>query len=91
MRRSSPPLGRVPMLAIGLGLAATACAGGVSAPDTPEAAAASVAAEANIDQLQTSSDVRDIQVLDVADGSITSLRESTTGDRPVLLWFWAPH
>jgi hypothetical protein len=55
----------------------------------PEEAAA--AAEQNIPNLQTSDDVRDIEVVSVYDGSITSLREVVTGDRPVLVWFWAPH
>lgn len=52
---------------------------------------ARAAAEQNIPNLQTSDDVRDIEVVSVYDGSITSLREVVTGDRPVLVWFWAPH
>ncbi len=55
----------------------------------PEEARA--AAEQNIPNLQTSDDVRDIEVVSVYDGSVTSLREVVTGDRPVLVWFWAPH
>ena len=41
--------------------------------------------------LATSLDVSDIEVLSVDDGSVSSLRDAVTGDRPVLLWFWAPH
>lgn len=55
----------------------------------PEEARA--AAEQNVPNLQVSDDVRDIEVVSVYDGSITSLREVVTGDRPVLVWFWAPH
>ncbi len=55
----------------------------------PEEAAA--AAEQNIPNLAASDDVRDIEVVSVFDGSVTTLREVATGDRPVLVWFWAPH
>ena len=61
---------------IGFSLLASACG------DTAETGQASVA---------TSDDVRDIEVLSVDDGSVSSLRDAVTGDRPVLLWFWAPH
>lgn len=77
---------------LGIGLLASACGGGEgSAPDTAEAAAAGEAAEANQDELQQADDLRDIEVLDVSDGSIASLRSAVDGDRPVLLWFYAPH
>jgi ABC-type phosphate transport system substrate-binding protein len=49
------------------------------------------AAERNTPLLATPDDVRDVEVLSVADGSITTLRAAVDGDRPVLLWFWAPH
>ena len=48
-------------------------------------------AEANLPLLQASGDARDHEVLPVEDGSIASLRSAVDGDRPVLLWFWAPH
>lgn len=63
-----------------------------SAPATevaPETAAA--AAAANLANLVVADDPRDTGVLVVADGSITTLAEAATGDRPLLLWFWAPH
>lgn len=63
------------------------------APSTPDSATLSPgeAAERNIPLLQTPEDVWDVEVLSVADGSITTLREAVDGDRPILLWFWAPH
>ena len=77
---------------VGVGLLASACAGGEgAAPDTAEANAAGEAASQNIDNLQDSDNVLDIEVLDVADGSKSTLRQAVDGDRPVLLWFYAPH
>ena len=61
-------------------------------PDDPTAGLSpEEAAAVNQPLLQESDDARDIEVLSVADGSISSLREAVVGDRPVLLWFWAPH
>lgn len=51
-------------------------------------------AEANIDNLAPAQDqvnVLDLEVLAVGDGSIQTLRDVVVGDRPVLLWFYAPH
>jgi len=48
-------------------------------------------AEENAASLEQSTDVRDFEVLSVYDGSITTLRDTVDGDRPVLVWFWAPH
>lgn len=56
---------------------------------TPEEAAATAAE--NQPNLQVSDDPIDTEVLVVADGSVTTIAEAVTGDRPVLLWFWAPH
>jgi hypothetical protein len=55
---------------------------------TQEAAAN---AEANEPNLAATDNVLDTEVLIVADGSITTLAEAATGDRPLLVWFWAPH
>ena len=52
---------------------------------------ASEAAAANIETLEASTDVRDFEILSVNDGSKTTLRDAIDGDRPVLVWFWAPH
>jgi hypothetical protein len=32
-----------------------------------------------------------LRVLDVNTGEPTTIAEVVDGDRPVLLWFWAPH
>lgn len=55
-----------------------------------EPSAAQTAAE-NEASLQSADNPFDIEVLSVADGEVASLREVVTGDRPVLVWFWAPH
>lgn len=64
----------------------SAAAEGVSSDASAEEAAA-----ANLPNLETGETVFDVEVLSVADGSVSSLRETVTGDRPVLVWFWAPH
>jgi len=48
-------------------------------------------AETNQSALQSADDVLDIETLAIADGSAQTLREVVDGDRPVLLWFFAPH
>ncbi len=82
---------RLAVAAIATGVLATACAGSSSAPDTPEASAAGAAATTNSDALSVNEDVRLTEVLDVSDGSVQTLRTVVDGDRPVLIWFWAPH
>ena len=79
------------MLTLTVGICATACASGSAAPDTREASAAGAAATSNADSLSVNDDVRLTEVLDVSDGSVQTLRTAVDGDRPVLLWFWAPH
>ena len=77
---------------VGLGLLASACSSGGSPTATaPGAAAAEELAADNIDDLASSDNVLDIEVLDVADGAISTLRAAVDGDRPVLLWFYSPH
>jgi hypothetical protein len=56
---------------------------------TPEEAAERAAA--NQPNLVVSDSPIDTQVLVVADGTVTSLADAVTGDRPLLIWFWAPH
>jgi len=68
-----------------------AATGAPSAPVWASAEEAEAAANENIGTLQSAEDVLDIQVLSVHDGAVSSLREAVTGDRPVLLWFYAPH
>ena len=77
---------------LGVSLLATACAaGGSRVPDNPAALAANEQALANIDSLQTSDNVLDMETLNVSDGSVSTLRQAIDGDRPVLLWFYSPH
>lgn len=73
-----------------LALFATACGGG-GGPTSEESSAAEAAAATNELSLTLTSDVSTTQLLDTADGGIAQLSEIVTGDRPVLLWYWAPH
>ncbi len=41
--------------------------------------------------LTANADIRLTEILDVRSGDATTLADTATGDRPVLLWFWAPH
>ena len=99
MRRSPLAAG-----ALTAGLILSACGGGGEATTTAQPAAAeggsgeaassgsaSEQASANSGALQSTDDARTTEILNIADGSITSLQQAVTGDRPVLLWFWAPH
>ncbi len=77
-----------------LALAASAC-GSDSSTETTAAPAGSEAEaehqEPDLPELATNDDVRLIELLDVATGEPTTIADTVTGDRPVLLWFWAPH
>lgn len=77
--------------AVGLLMLASACSTGGDVPDNPAAAAANAEAAANIDNLEQSNDVFDIELLDVSDGSVSTLGQAIDGDRPVLIWFYSPH
>lgn len=67
-------------------LLASACGSDSSGTDTSAAAAdAEPAGIPGIDE------VRGLEVVDVATGETTTLADRVDGDRPVLLWFWAPH
>lgn len=74
-----------------LALFATACGGGGAAPTSEQASAAKAAAEVNIGALDLNDDLATTELLNAADGSITTLSDVVTGDRPVLVWYWAPH
>jgi hypothetical protein len=56
---------------------------------TPEEAAELAAT--NLPNLVVADDPTATEVLVVADGSVTTISRAATGDRPLLLWFWAPH
>lgn len=64
---------------------------GADAPAVVTTQEAAANAEANQPNLAATDNVLDTEVLVVADGSITTLAEAATGDRPLLVWFWAPH
>jgi len=78
------------LLLIVVSLAVWTAACGVG-PSSAQSRAAEDAASSNEAALALTSDVATTQLLDTADGSITQLSEVVTGDRPVLLWYWAPH
>lgn len=72
-----------------VGLVLTACGGGsgTSAQDT----ATRAVAEQNQANLMLTDDLALTELLDGSNGEITNLREIVTGDRAVLLWYWAPN
>ena len=41
--------------------------------------------------MAVSADVPDLEMIDVATGGSVRLVSLVTGDKPLLLWFWAPH
>jgi len=83
----------VVLAACGSGETSTAAATSDTDPAVAESGAASPedTAEQNLPNLQSADDARDIELLSVSDGSVATLRDAVHGDRPVLLWFWAPH
>ena len=78
---------RMIVIVAALMLFATACGGGGSAADP----AAVSEADANLAQLQLDGDIASTQLLNAATGEISSLGDVVTGDRAVLVWYWAPH
>lgn len=58
---------------------------------TVTAAGCADAGPPSADDVASAAEVFDLEVLAVGDGNPTTLREAVTGDRPVLLWFYAPH
>ncbi len=41
--------------------------------------------------MAVAADVPDFEMVDVASGASVQLVSLVTGDKPLLLWFWAPH
>ena len=60
---------------------------GDSQPATEEAGGEG----ANVAAVAVSADVPDLEMVDVASGGNVRLASLVTGDKPLLLWFWAPH
>lgn len=63
------------------------CAGG--SDETPPSAAA-LEAQANATSLDFTGELATTEMLDVRSGEITALDDIVTGDRAILLWYWAP-
>ena len=66
------------IVAILLALVAVACADGAQ---TESAAPAGT----------SSSDLPDVDVVDVVTGATVNVSTLAPGDKPLLVWFWAPH
>jgi hypothetical protein len=79
------------MVLLAVALFATACGGGGSGLTSEEENAVKALAETNEAQLALSDDLSTSELLDVRTGQITNLSEVVTGDRPILVWYWAPH
>ncbi|MEQ8840102.1 MAG: hypothetical protein RIB98_03905 [Acidimicrobiales bacterium] len=76
-----------------LTFAATAC-GSDATTDTSATADTGTDAEhgePDVPDTAVGDDVLLVEVLDVDTGEPTTIADAATGDRPVLLWFWAPH
>lgn len=56
-----------------------------------QVAAISALAEQNQAELNLTADVARTELLDGRTGQIARLSEIVTGDRAVLLWYWAPN
>lgn len=75
------------LIATTLAMLTAACAGGALSPDQTAAVSA---ADANAGSLQLTSDISTTQMLEGRTGEIVDLSQVVTGDRAVLLWYWAP-
>jgi len=71
-----------------LALVATACGGGAS---SEQDLATRAIAEQNEANLTLTDDIGTTGLLVGESGEITNLAEVITGDRPVLVWYWAPN
>ncbi len=76
---------------VSLGFVAGGCGGSASAPQAATATLSDTLGVPPADDRGIAADVPDLQVVDVATGASSSLRALLPGDKPVLLWFWAPH
>ncbi|MDE0605356.1 MAG: hypothetical protein OXI18_13215 [bacterium] len=93
---------RVLALAIFLALVATACGDGGDSPETAPTGAP-VSTEAPATQAPApepatetaapvpASDLPSVELVDVATGATVNLASFAPSDRPIVLWFWAPH
>jgi hypothetical protein len=89
--RSTGPLARL-ALAAAFVLLAAACGGGDDTAATPAPAPADGQGQA-VGPAAPGSDgpLPAVDVVDVESGATVSLTGYNTGQRPLLVWFWAPH
>lgn len=78
---------RLVTVAMAAALVVTACGGGGGEIDPLAAAAAEVSQQL----IDVSGDIATTQLIDTGSGEIASLADVVTGDRAVLVWYWAPH
>ena len=71
-------------------LLAAACGAGSTPVDDGRFAAAIEAAAVNEPALMLTAELDTTEMLDVRTGEIRALDDVVTGDRAVLLWYWAP-
>lgn len=85
------PTFRLPAILLAAALTATAC-GGSSAPTTSGSMIdITTPTVAVLPELLLTSELDTTQMFDTRTEDITSLSEVVTGDRAVLLWYWAPN
>ena len=77
------------VVVVALTLVATACSGGRASSDQDLATRA--IAEQNEADLTLTDDIATTGLLAGQSGEITNLAEVVTGDRSVLVWYWAPN
>lgn len=76
------------LMTLAVAMVASACAtGGLTSQQT----SAIDAADLNARSLDLTDDLSTSQLLDGRTGQVTTIRDVVTGDRPVLMWYWAPN
>ncbi|MCY3910572.1 MAG: hypothetical protein OXF99_03610 [bacterium] len=93
---------KIVALAAALTLVVTACSGGDSNPETAlteaPAPTQAPATQAPAPEPATesaapvpASDLPSVELVDIATGANVNLASFAPSDRPLVLWFWAPH
>ena len=83
--------------AAGIVLLVGACGGGgSSAEQAAELSAVAAdsgdaAAETENEADPSVNELADVEVIDVATGDLVNLKSFAPADKPIVLWFWAPH
>ena len=76
------------IVTLAIALVASACTAGSL---TAEQTAAIDTAARSASSLTLTNDLSTSQLLDGHTGEVMSIREVVTGDRAVLMWYWAPN